>query len=230
LPGRWRDLAVGIEGPPVETLDAIFRADWGFAAKADLAPAIDEARRSRLPGAAGPLAQVVPSGPDRPDDSLYDVVLQAVFSARQRVWIATPYFVPDDALCKALELAMRRRVDVRIVVPARSNHRLADLVAGSFLRDLAEAGADVRRYEPRMLHAKALLIDDAVAVVGSANFDLRSLYLDYEVALLLYGEAETRWLAAWFEATCASAQRGVAKPSWLTAKAQATARLLAPLV
>jgi cardiolipin synthase A/B len=141
-----------------------------------------------------------------------------------------PTSSPDDTLYKALELATRRGIDVRVVVPARSNHRLADLVAASVLRDLGAAGADVRLYGPGMLHAKALLIDEQVAMVGSANFDLRSLYLDYEVALLLYGKDEARWVADWFEATCVSAVRGTPAPGPIASKVQVIARLLAPLV
>ena len=243
--GRWRDLALAIEGPPVATLEGIFRSDWRFAVgRAATSPAEGPAPAgtgsSAPPAAAAPtvfaaapggaLAQVVPSGPDRPDDSLYDVLLQAVFGARERVWIATPYFVPDDSLYKALELAARRGVEVRVVVPGRSNHRLADFVAASLLRDLGRVGVDVRRFGPGMLHAKAVLVDEDLAVVGSANFDLRSLYLDYEVALLLYGADEARWLATWFETTCASASRGVPEAGKLMGALQTLARLLAPLV
>jgi cardiolipin synthase A/B len=250
FPGRWRDLGLRIEGNLVGTLEDIFRSDWKFAAGladgAGLAPAPPgppSASASSGVGASaqpssvvsigparGPLAQVVPSGPDRPDDSLYDVLLQAVFGARARIWIATPYFVLDDALYKALELAARRGVDVRIVVPARSNHRLVDFVAAALLRDLGNVGVDVRLYGPGMLHAKAVLVDETVAVVGSANFDLRSLYLDYEVALLLYGQDEARWLAGWFEATCATAARGVPSVGKLVSTLQTIARLLAPLL
>jgi cardiolipin synthase len=251
FPGRWRDLGLRIEGDLVGTLEDIFRSDWRFAAgrageARAAAPPPAQAPASVSPGAGspapppsegsagspprGPLAQVVPSGPDRPDDSLYDVLLQAVFGARARIWIATPYFVLDDALYKALELAARRGVDVRIVVPARSNHRLADLVAAALLRDLGNVGVDVRLYGPGMLHAKAVLVDETVAVVGSANFDLRSLYLDYEVALLLYGQDEARWLAGWFEATCATAARGVPSVGKLVSTLQTIARLLAPLL
>jgi cardiolipin synthase len=246
LEGRWRDLALAIEGPPVATLEGIFHSDWRFAVGARAAAAPAEAPAPAGSGSPGPatspaptvftaapggaLAQVVPSGPDRPDDSLYDVLLQAVFGARERVWIATPYFVPDDSLYKALELAVRRGVEVRVVVPARSNHRLADFVAASLLRDLGRAGVDVWRFAPGMLHAKAVLVDQQLAVVGSANFDLRSLYLDYEVALLLYGADEARWLATWFETTCASASRGVPEAGRLIGTLQTLARLLAPLV
>jgi cardiolipin synthase len=230
LAARWRDLALVIEGPPVATLDAIFRSDWRFAAGVELLPATDATTAAPALAPDGPLTQVVPSGPDRPDDSIYDVILQAVFGARERVWIATPYFVPDDLLYKALELAARRGVEVRIVVPAHSNHRLADWVGASLLRDLATAGADVRLYGPGMLHAKALLVDETVAMVGSANFDLRSLYLDYEVALLLYGQDEARWLAEWFDVTCQSAMRGAPVAGRIVSKVQVLARLLAPLV
>jgi cardiolipin synthase len=119
---------------------------------------------------------------------------------------------------------------VRVVVPIRSNHRLADLVAAPILRDLEEAGARVFRYGPPMLHAKVLLVDDALAAIGSANFDMRSLFLDYEVALLFSGAREADRLASWFEATLASATEGAPRSGWTRAQLESLTRLLAPLV
>jgi cardiolipin synthase len=194
LEGRWRDLAARIAGPAVVDISDIFRADWAFAAGEQLGPA-------RPAGAAGPTSiQVVGSGPDAPSDLLYDVFLTSVFEARHRLWIATPYFVPDDALTRALELAARRRVDVRVLVPERSNHLSADLAGAPYLRQIAEAGARIARFRSGMMHAKVLLAD-SLAVIGSANFDMRSLLLDYEIGLLLTGAGEIDALAGWFEAT-----------------------------
>jgi cardiolipin synthase len=192
-PTRWRDLSAKVRGPAVADIAAVFAADWQFAAHETLAaPASSDAQ-------AGDAAlQVVGSGPDVSDDLIYDAFLTAVFAAHRRLWIATPYFVPDEALLRALVLAVRRGVDVRIVVPARSNHRTADYAGASYLRAVAEAGGKICCFRPTMLHAKAVLVDDAVAVIGSANVDMRSLFLNYEIALFATSAREISALDAWF--------------------------------
>jgi len=222
-PDRWRDLSILISGQGVATLDAIFRADWGFASKEVLAP-LDVA------GAGGsvPIC-VVPSGPDSASDPIYDALLTLIFRAQRRFWIATPYFVPDDPLARALSVAVRRGVDVMVIVPNRSNHAVADLVGGTYLRDLADAGVRVRRV-PRMMHAKAVLSDDAVAAVGSANFDMRSLFLDYEVSLFLTGPAEVQRLAAWFDDAIRGAAHGPPAAGRVRRVIETGARLFAPLI
>ncbi len=225
-PARWRDLSVLVSGSCVATLDAIFRSDWRFAAAEPLPPSVSSP--AEPPGVIP--VHVVPSGPDDPGDAIYDALLQAVFAATRRVWIATPYFAPDESLAKALEIAVRRGVDVRVIVPERSNHRLADVVGGAILRDLSQAGVRVFQFGPTMLHAKALLVDDALATIGSANFDMRSLFLDYEVALLFSGEQEVARLAAWFEQTLAHAPEGPPATNWLRSQIEPWARLVAPLV
>ena len=101
--------------------------------------------------------QVVPSGPDVAGDPLYESLLALVFAARDRIWIVTPYFVPDEMLARALTLAARRGVDVRLIVPLRSNHITADLARAGYMRDLHMAGGCVLLYTPYMLHAKAVV-------------------------------------------------------------------------
>jgi len=223
---RWRDLSIAISGKPVLALDAIFRADWLAATKEKLTPA--SGLPELTPGAVP--VHVVPSGPDVRGDPLYDALLTALFRAERRFWVATPYFIPDDALQRGLAVAARRGVDVRIIVPAHSNHRLADLVAAPYLRELADAGVQVRRYLPGMLHAKAVLADDNFAAVGSANFDQRSLFLNYEVALFLSGEAETARLAAWFESLTPHTALGMLAVGRGRRRVEEVARLLAPLL
>ena len=223
-PGRWRDLSIVVTGEVAVTLDRIFCADWEFASKEHLAPA------SASPPDRGPVPMtVVPSGPDSPTDPIYDRILTAIFRAERRFWIATPYFVPDEPLARALGVAARRGVDVRIVVPRRSNHGLADLAAGPYLRELAEAGASVFLH-PKMVHAKAMLADETLAVVGSANFDMRSLFLDYEIALFLAGSAEVTRLGTWFEATFAGLERGAPAAGRVRAPIEGVVRLLSPLI
>ena len=128
---------------------------------------------------------MVPSGPDVAGDPLYESLLALIFAARDRIWIVTPYFVPDDMLARALTLAARRGVDVRLIVPLRSNHITADLARAGYIRDLHDDGGRVLLYTPVMLHAKAIVFDDSLAVIGSANMDMRSLFLNYEVALFV---------------------------------------------
>ncbi len=224
--GRWRDIAMRVDGSLAEDLEAVFRADWAFAAGEELAPK----PAPRAFGSGTSSLRAVPSGPDVATDTLYDVLLTALFSATRRIWIATPYFVPDDALVRALVLACRRGVDVQIVLPARSNHLSADLAGGPSLRAVEEAGGAVRPYLPGMLHAKSYLVDDAIAVVGSANFDMRSLFLNYEIGIFLRSAAETTRLAAWFEEVFQDCAAERPEPGRLRAAAEDVARLVGPLV
>jgi cardiolipin synthase len=220
---RWRDLSILLTGRAVATLDAIFRADWEFASGEALAP-LDA---TRTPGPV-PI-RVVPSGPDSASDPIYDALLTMIFRAQRRFWVSTPYFVPDEPLARALAVAARRGVDVLVAVPTRSNHPLADLVAGPYLRELAKAGVEVRRV-PGMLHAKTVLMDDSVAVMGSANFDMRSLFLDYEVALFFTGSAEISYMASWFQDTIRDCAKGPPMAGPLRSGLESVARLLAPLI
>jgi len=115
------------------------------------------------------LTQLVASGPDVRKDSLRNAILTEVFRAKRRNWVATPYFVPDEMLLEAFFIAVRRNVDVSIIIPKKPNHRLADMVREGYLTRLQESGADVWLYEPHMLHAKAILVDDKLAMVGSGQ-------------------------------------------------------------
>jgi cardiolipin synthase len=193
---RWRDVSLLVEGPAVAHIHNVFRSDWTFAAGAETT---DECY-PLLKRAGDASLQVVASGPDVPGDTYYDAVLSALFQARERIWVATPYFIPDEAITRGLVLAARRGVDVKLIVPARSNHLSADIAGGSYLRQIARAGGQVRPFTRGMLHAKVMLIDHDIAVLGSANLDMRSLFLDYEIAVFIYTRPEINVFANWFEA------------------------------
>jgi cardiolipin synthase len=223
--GRWRDLALRVEGPVTRDLTAVFASDWEFATGEKMVRAPFDAESM-----GDAVVEVAPSGPDAAGDSFYDAVLTGLFAAKSRIWIATPYFIPDDALCRGLVLAARRGVDVRIVVPARSNHLTADLAGAEYLRDIAAAGGKIQRYLPGMLHAKSMILDDAVGVVGSANLDMRSLFLDYEVSLFLYSAPEIKTLSEWFDSLAGQCSEGMPKSGWLRGSAESVGRLLAPVV
>ena len=173
---------------------------------------------------------MVASGPDVADDPLYETLVSLIFAARERIWIVTPYFVPDEMLARALNLAARRGVDVRLIVPVRSNHLSADLARESYLRELHEAGRHVLLYQPVMLHAKAIIFDDQLAVIGSANMDNRSLFLNYEVALFLYTTEQVRSVSAWAQALAVDCLRELPRPGWTRELAENVVRLLSPLL
>lgn len=220
---RWRDLTLAVSGECVAALDAIFRADWQFAARETL-------EHVRPSAAEGVGLKLVTTGPDSMNDGIYESLLTALFRADRRFWVATPYFIPDETLNKALAIAAHRGVDVRVVVPRRSNHLIADIVAAPFLRQLEEAGVKVHRYAPGMMHAKAVLVDDHLAMVGSANFDMRSLFLGYELALFFPGAEEVGRLEHWFQETIARTRLGAPHSGRLRSRFEDVARLLAPLL
>jgi cardiolipin synthase len=222
-PERWRDLSARIHGPAAADLATIFRADWAFAAHEQLA-----APTATPPPGGECVLQVVGSGPDVADDLIYDAFLTAVFTARRRLWVATPYFVPDEGLLRALVLAVRRGVDVRVLVPARSNHRTADYAGASYLRALAAAGGQICCYEPSMMHGKVILVDSAVAAIGSANLDMRSLFLNYEVAAFVSSPTELAALDAWFQNQLAHTIP-LAPAGRLKLMLESVARLVGPL-
>ena len=238
-PSDWLDLAAAVEGPAVADLESLFVSDWAFATGEDLAPSN---RHTTVPTDRDPhddplrldrgtsLAQVVASGPDVADDPLYETLVSLIFAARERIWIVTPYFVPDEMLARALNLAARRGVDVRLIVPARSNHISADLARKSYLRELHEAGGQVLLYQPVMLHAKAVIFDDQLAVIGSANMDNRSLFLNYEVALFLYSREQVGSVSAWASRLQADCLRDLPRPGWVRELAENVVRLLSPLL
>jgi cardiolipin synthase A/B len=221
-PARWRDLSLLVAGEAVVELDSVFRADWEFACAEVLTAAA-----ALSPGAIP--VQVVPSGPDSASDPIYDADLTAIFRAERRIWIATPYFVPDEALLRALMIAVRRGVEVSVLTPAHSNHLLSDLASASCLRDLSAAGVTIHQFG-RMLHAKTLLVDDSLCVVGSANFDMRSLFLNYEIALFFPGAAEVERLSRWFEASFELCTVGPPRAGALRSAIDDVARLVAPLL
>lgn len=229
---RWKDLAFVLEGPSVRHWLNVFAGDWEFAAKEPVA-----AELMRMPlESSGPAAkdsaivQMVPSGPDVASDALSDIILSMIYAAKRRFWVVTPYFVPDDAMCKALVLAARRGVDVRIMLPYKSNHLLADIVRGLPLRQIQQAGGLIAFYKPSMMHAKVLLMDDEAAVLGSANMDIRSLLLNYEAAMLVYSRSEILAVQEYIENLLLHSQCGVAAASLKRDLGESIVRLISPLL
>jgi cardiolipin synthase A/B len=195
-PKRWADFSFVLEGPAAAHYFEIFRYDWAFASREKLsAPGQGESPTQQ----GDAVIQVVPSGPDVADDQLFAGILSFIFAAKHRLWIVSPYFLPNEMLAEALQIALQRGVDVRIVVPEKSDQVLVDLARGQFLRDLSALKCKVLLYTPGMLHAKAVLVDEVAAAVGSANFDSRSMFLNFEVSSVLHSRADVRAVEAWIE-------------------------------
>jgi cardiolipin synthase len=226
--GRWHDLSAIVTGPVVADLYAVFYSDWKFTAKKEL---VHPPETTMMPTQDGSVAlQLVPSGPDVDDDAMYDTIIIALFAAQQRIWIVTPYFIPDEVLLKALCIAAKRRVDVRIVVPQVSNHRLADLVRRSYLRQLQEAGAHICQFTPGMVHGKVILIDDSLGIIGSMNMDMRSFFLNYEIALFIDSEGVVSELERWIRDLMAQCTIGEHRVSGMVEFFEGIGRLFAPLL
>ena len=229
VPLRWRDLSFLLEGPASQHYIAIFRSDWKFATGRVLPARPDGGKMPSTPKGDATV-QVVPSGPDVSGDPLYSALVSAVFKARSHVWIVTPYFVPDETLAQALYLAAHRGIDVQVLIPETSNHRLADMARGTYLRDLQEAGGQVLLYQGGMVHGKALLADDNLAVIGSANFDMRSLFLNYETGLVVYSRPEVRDIHDWIRDLATGCRRGVDAVGVFRDLAEGVVRMVAPML
>lgn len=200
----WLDLSFDLEGEAAGQARALFERDWAFAQGQEPPPPMPRDAQAPDPIQGGgvvqpcPKLQLIPSGPDQADDTLFALLVSSFFNARERIVAVTPYFVPDETLLLALTLAARRGVRVTLVLPERSNHRLADLARHRALRELAAAGAEVRLL-PRMVHAKAVVVDEALAFAGSANLDERSLFLNFELMFAWDEPEDVRRFAAWIE-------------------------------
>jgi cardiolipin synthase len=234
-PARWVDILLVVEGPAVADLDDLFQSDWSFATSDARAPNDEVSEHvapnpaPANPGGDTPV-QVVASGPDVPGDPLYESLVSLLFAARSRIWVVTPYFVPDEILVRALDLAARRGVDVRLIIPNRSNHLSADLARVGYLRQVHEAGGQILRYRRAMIHAKAIVIDDDLAVIGSANMDMRSLFLNYEVALFLYSPDQVRDAEKWVRTLLPYCRPGLGRQNWARELLENIVRLLSPLL
>ena len=181
---QWEDLLFRTVGESTYQYAQIFEDDWAYATGEKLRKAVVPS--SEIHGDA--YIQVVPSGPDIKGDALFEALISAIHTAKKRIWIVTPYFVPDESLTYALKIAKHKGVDVKLITPKTSNHLIADLSRSSYMRELQEQNIELVLYKGNMLHAKAILFDDIATMIGSVNIDNRSLLLNYEVVSFAYSE------------------------------------------
>lgn len=226
----WRDTHARLRGPAVQSLQLTFLEDWHWAT--GTVPALDWMPRHSERG--DDIALVIPTGPADELETCGLFFTQVIDAARERVWIASPYFVPDERVIGALQLAALRGVDVRVLLPQNPDHYFPYLAACAYLTESMSAGVKFLRYQPGFMHSKVILVDDDMAAVGSANLDNRSIRLNFEVTLLTVDKDFAARVASMFEtdfekAVLVPAADFESRPIWFRAVAR-LARLCSPLL
>lgn len=189
--GPWIDATLRIEGPAVQALAVVFLLDWILDSDEAIDNLIDFLPEMSGTGAerkGDSIVQVVPSGPGAAPQAIHQAMLTTLYSAREELVMTTPYFVPDEATKAALEAAAMRGVAVTLVMPHISDSPLVAAASRSHYLDLMEAGVRIRHYEGGLLHAKTITVDRRLALIGSANFDARSFFLNFEVSMFVYDD------------------------------------------
>ncbi len=180
--GPWRDIQLEITGDAVRKFQMIFADDWFFATEEKL---LDPRYYPQSGGGESHLVQPMPDGPDGADDPIELSIVMMLNSARRRLWLTAGYFVPHEPLLTALQLAAARGVDVRLLISEKTDHPMLVNVGRSYYEELLRYGVKIYEYEAGINHAKVALIDDEWLMVGSANFDVRSMRLNFELNTLV---------------------------------------------
>ncbi len=229
--GLWRDIHFRVEGPAVAGLQASFLSDWSATTRRHVAGA---AYYPPLAPLGDGLLQLVAGGPFGKWRALLQAESYAVARARRRIWIQTPYYLPSEVLDTALQSAALAGIDVRLMLPERSDSRVVDLASHSYLDDMMKAGVKILLFRAGFLHSKLLLVDDDLAVVGSANMDFRSFEHNFEINAFVYDSSFSARMEALFERDAASC-RALSPGEWFRRPrylrfAESFMRLFAPLL
>ena len=184
--GEWVDAMVRLKGPGVLALNALFRWDWEVETGRDLNLEVEKGDPSTSLRTGETDVQVIPSGPGRTGNSIYQLLLLSIYSARCEIAMTTPYFVPDEAVSTALLTAAERGVKVTVIIPERNDSRLVHYTCRSYFDDMLAAGIRIFGFKGGLLHTKSVVVDRQVALFGSVNLDVRSFWLDFEVTLGVY--------------------------------------------
>lgn len=191
--GPWHDLMGRLEGPIVTQLHLVFLEDWA----AETGQILENPVFYASPASVGNVpAQVVATGPDSGPETFRRILIAAINAARHKLVLTTPYFVPDEPTLLALGMAADRGVDIRLVLPKGGDHPLVAAAGRAYYSAFMDSGAAIYQFPHGLVHTKSTTVDDAFAIFGSANLDIRSFSLNFEVNLLLFGEEVTRQLRA----------------------------------
>ena len=227
----YQELVVRVTGPVVLELQGVFVADWFL----ETEQVLDSAEIFPPPSATGDIiAQLLPSGPDFPTTNVQRLLVAMIHGARERIFITTPYFIPDDAFVQALETAALRGVQVRLMVSTIADQILVSQAQRSYYTELLEKGVHIHLFKGNFLHAKHVSIDGVMALIGSSNMDIRSFVLDAEVSLAIYDSDVVAQLRVEQEHTIANSDPLVleqwAQRSLWKKVAENMARLVSPLL
>lgn len=182
----WRDTHVRIEGPAVTYLQQTFIEDWCHATEEHLTdPSLYP---DSFPDCGDDWVQIIPSGPDHDWYSIHLLFFLSITSALQRIWIATPYFIPDNSILTALITATMRGVDVSLLLPSKGDHPMVHYAMRSYYKRLLKAGVKIYEYQKGMMHSKTMVVDSRCGTIGSANLDIRSFHLNFELNAFVYSQ------------------------------------------
>ncbi len=188
--GYWIDTLLLLEGAAVYDLQETFIEDWHYATREDLFADVYFPPLNPPGVGEGRIVQVIPSGPDYDTQVMHHLLLAVISVARETVTIASPYFVPDTAMLLTLEAAALRGVRVSLLVPSRSDHRVALWAGRSYYPQLIAAGVAIHEFVPAFLHSKLVIVDGMWGLVGSANMDVRSFKLNLEITTVLFAAGD----------------------------------------
>lgn len=229
----WRDTHIRLEGPIVASLQAVFLADWNFCVNqnVEIQPELFSGINEKVGDKS---VQLAADGPDYAMPTILYSLLQAIHSAKEYIYATTPYYIPDESLQNALCVIAKSGVDVRLLVPYKSDSRFVNAASRSYYKELLNAGVRIYRYKKGFVHAKTIAIDDQIAIIGTANLDYRSFDLNFEVNTIVYNSETTQELRQHFEEDLLDAEE-LNKEKWMNRNKIRTffekiAGLLSPLL
>lgn len=183
--GQWIDLMIRMEGPVTSTLGIVYCFDWEIETGKRILPHLPTNHRPPFSHTSRHIIHVIASGPGFPEDMIHQALLTAIYSARSQLIMTTPYFVPSDDLLYAICTAAQRGVDVSLIVPRRNNSMLVGWASRAFFTELLEAGVKIYQFVGGLLHTKSVLVDGQLSLLGTVNLDMRSLWLNFEITLVI---------------------------------------------
>lgn len=228
---HWRDLHLRVKGPIIHSLLHQFASDWVFMGNV-MPLGVSQAKPKIQPEDFG--MQLLTSGPIGPWSNIALEFQKMISSATRRVWIQTPYFLPNESLLRSLQMAALSKVDVRLMIPRRSDSQLLRFASYSFIKEVLQSGVKVYFYEPGMLHSKLLIVDEELVTVGSTNFDFRSFEHNFESNMFIYSEDFNQMMSMEFERCIEKSQR-ILPYNWALRPrrykvAESITRLLSPIL
>lgn len=197
--GFWRDTHLKLEGEAVFSLHTVFLLDWEYVSGRDVLEEYREEKFLANENIVDGAIHVVASGPDTQQGIMGDIFFSMIASAEKSIWIATPYLIPNDSIRTALRVAAAKGVEVRILVPEKNDGFLTEYASKSYFSELLRYGVEIYSYQRGFLHQKIIIVDGNLATIGTANMDMRSFHLNFEVNVFLYGTSSIRDLVAHFE-------------------------------